>query len=84
MRAITIEAKSLGSARRLYNALGEFHPELSGSEDEGYRVSVELGTRERRLLEVLDAIERYVTEIGADPALINVDGHRYTMHPAHG
>ena len=83
MRAMTIEARSLGSARRLYKALSDFEPELSGSERQGYRVSVELGTRERRLLDLLDAIERYVTETGTDPALIEMDGHRYTMHAAH-
>ena len=85
MRAITIEVNGLGSARRLYTALSEFYPEFSGNENEGYSVSVELGTRERRLLEVLDAIELYLTQIETDTRLvmINVDGHRYTMHPAH-
>lgn len=80
MRAITVEAKSLGSARRLYNALGAFNPELSGSQKHGYRVTVDLGTSDRRLLDVLDAIEQYVTETGTDPARIDVGGHRYTMH----
>lgn len=81
MRAISIEAKSLGSARRLCNALGEFHPKLT-TEDGRYVVSVDLGSRERRLVEALDAIERYVTEGGTEPAQIDVGGHRYTMHPA--
>ena len=49
MRAITVEAESVGPARSLYNALIAFHPELSGSEHEGYRVSVELGTSESRI-----------------------------------
>lgn len=80
MRAITIEAKSVGSARRLYNALIEFHPELAGSEDDGYRVSVELGSSESRLIDVLTAIEQYVTEANSGPARIDVDGRRYTLH----
>jgi hypothetical protein len=79
MRAITIEARSVGSARRLYNALIEFHPELE-SEDDRYRVSVELGTSESRLLEILNAIEEYVTAANRGPARINVDGRRYTLH----
>lgn len=83
MRAISIEAKSLGFARGLYNALGEFRPELTTVEDGGYVVSVDLGSNERRLVEALDAIERYVTEAGSEPAQIKVGGHRYTMHPAH-
>jgi hypothetical protein len=80
MRAITIEAKSVGSARGLYNALIEFHPELAGSDDDGYRVSVELGSSERRLLDVMDAIEEYVAEANSGPARLNFDGRRYTLH----
>jgi hypothetical protein len=79
MRAITIEAKSVGSARRLYNALIEFYPELAGSEDEGYRVSVELGSSESRLVDVLNAIEQYVAEANNGPARVNFDGRRYTL-----
>jgi hypothetical protein len=80
MRAITIEAKSVGSARRLYNALIEFHPELAGSEDDGYRVSVELGSSESRIVDVLNAIEQYVAEANGGPARVNFDGRRYTLH----
>ena len=80
MRAITVEAESVGPARSLYNALIEFHPELSGSEDKGYRVSVELGTSESRILDVLGAIEDFVTEANSGPASIDVGGRRYTMH----
>ena len=80
MRAITVEAESVGPARRLYNALIAFHPELSGSEDEGYRVSVELGTSESRILDVLGAIEEYVTDANTGPASVDVGGRLYTMH----
>jgi hypothetical protein len=80
MRAITVEAESVGPARSLYNALIAFDPELAGSEDEGYSVSVELGTSERRILDVLSAIEDYVTEANSGPASIEVSGRRYTMH----
>ena len=78
MRAITVEAESVGPARSLYNALIEFHPELSGSEDEGYRVSVELGTSESRILDVLGAIEEFVTEANSGPA-----EHRRRRPPLH-
>jgi hypothetical protein len=80
MRAITVEAESVGPARSLYNALIAFHPELSGSEDEGYSVSVELGTSESRILDVLSAIEDYVTEASSGPTSIEVGGRRYTMY----
>jgi len=80
MRSITVETSSVGPARSLYNALIDFHPELVGSEDDGYRVSVELGSSERRVLDVLGVIEDYVTEANTGPARMTVDGHRYTMH----
>jgi hypothetical protein len=83
MRAIIVEAKSLDSARRLYDALSGFHPELLGSEDDGYRVSVELRNNDRDTISVLDAIERYVNEQASDPARIELDGRRYTMHATH-
>ena len=80
MRAITVETSSVGPARSLYNALIDFHPELAGSEDDGYRVSVELGSSESRVLDVLGAIEEYVTEANSGSAGMTVDGRRYTMH----
>jgi hypothetical protein len=80
MRAITVEATSIGPARGLYNALIAFHPELAGGEDDGYRVSVELGSSESRLLDVLGAIEQYVTEANSGPASMNVGGRPYVMH----
>jgi hypothetical protein len=80
MRAITVETSSVGPARGLYNALIDFHPELAGSEGKGYRVSVELGSSESRVVDVLSAIERYVTEANDGPASMTVDGRAYTMH----
>jgi hypothetical protein len=80
MRAITVETSSVGPARSLYNALIDFHPELSGAEHEGYTVSVELGSSESRVLDVLRAIEEHVTEANSGPARMTVDGRRYTMH----
>ena len=80
MRAITVEAESVGPARSLYNALIAFHPELSGTENEGYSVSVELGTSESRILDVLSAIEEYVTEATRSHANVEVDGRPYTMY----
>jgi hypothetical protein len=80
MRAITVEAKNLDSARLLHAALSRFHPELLGSDDEGYRVSVELRNNDRDIVPVLDAIERYVSERASDPARIELDGRQYTMH----
>jgi len=74
MRAITIEAKSLGSARGIYSALSEFHPELTGSDEEGYRVSVELRGANRQALIVLAVLEGYVESRDAGPLRIRLGG----------
>jgi hypothetical protein len=79
MRAITIEAKSVGCARGLYNALIGFYPELAKNENERQCVSVELGTSGTRLLDVLNAIEQYVTEANRGPVRIDVGGRRHTL-----
>jgi hypothetical protein len=81
MRALTVETKTLDSARLLYDALSAFHPELL-SNDEGYRVSVELRNNDRDIVPVLDAIERYVNERAEEAARIELDGRHYTMHAA--
>jgi hypothetical protein len=44
MRALTVEARNLESARGLCDALSGFEPEMTGSEGDGYRVAVELGS----------------------------------------
>ncbi len=80
MRALTIEARSIESANGLYNALARFQPELLGSEDEGYRIAVELGSFDRQVVAVLDAIEEYVSERHDGPACVDLDGRRYTLH----
>jgi hypothetical protein len=80
MRAITIEANSLGSARGLYNTLAEFHPELIGSEEEGYRVTVEVGGSDRQIVSILDSLQEYVAERAGGPARLELDGYRYTLH----
>ena len=82
MRAVTGEAKSLESARDLYNALFEYRPALTGSDDQGYRVTVELGSgSDRQIIAILDALEEHVRQRASGPARIELDGRRYTMHP---
>jgi hypothetical protein len=80
MRAITIEAKSVGSARGLYNALIDFHPELAESENDRHCVSVEFGTSGTRLCRCpeRDRAVRHRGEQG--PVRIDVDGRRHTLH----
>ena len=84
MRSLTIDARSLQSAQALYNALSSFLPELIGDDQSGYRVTVPLGTSDRQIIEILDAIERHVTERDSGPARVELEGRQYILHPAEG
>ena len=84
MRSLIVEAEGLESARDLYSALSRFHPELSGSEAEGYRVAVELGSFDRRVVTVLDVIDEYVSRRNDGPARVELDGRKYTLPVAEG
>jgi hypothetical protein len=79
LRSFTVDAKSLASARGLYQALSGFHPELSGSDQEGYRVTVDLGSSDQQVIAVLNAIVGHVTARNDGPARVELDGKRYTL-----
>lgn len=79
MQALAIEAKSLESAQRLFDALARFGPKLLGDARSGYRVEVDV-TQERRVLEVLDTLRDYVGSDGG-PARVDLGGRKYTVHP---
>jgi hypothetical protein len=80
MRGITIDAKSLESAQALYDVLSTFGPQLTGSQDKGYRVTIDLARSDRQIVAILDALERHVRQHASGPARVEVDGRRYTMH----
>ncbi|HZQ66007.1 MAG TPA: hypothetical protein VFA66_12340 [Gaiellaceae bacterium] len=82
MRSLIVEAQNLESAQLLCAALSGFDPALSGDDASGYRVSVDLGSSDRKIVQVLDLLERHVTERDAGPARVEVQGHMYTMHPS--
>jgi hypothetical protein len=80
VKSLTIEAKSAESAVRLAGALEQFHPELSGSDLTGFRITVQLGS-ESHVVAVLDALEDYVTARSDGPAAVELDGKHYRVHP---
>jgi hypothetical protein len=84
MRALTIDARSAESALRLADALMEFNPELSGSDKEGYRITVEFGSVDQQVVAALDALGEYATAQTAEPAAVHPDGRRYTVHARQG
>jgi len=78
MRAITIDARSEESARALCEALANFKPAISGSETEGYRVSVDVSSGDGRIVELLNQLAKHVQE-RADPARVQLDGRSYVV-----
>jgi hypothetical protein len=80
MRAFIVEAKSLESACSLSGALAQFNAELSGSDEEGYRVTIDVGSSDQQVIAVLNAIEAYFSERRDGPTLVELDGRHYTLH----
>jgi DNA-binding MarR family transcriptional regulator len=79
MRALTVHARNRESAQKLRSALAEFNPELIEA-DNGYQVSVELGSFDGQVLAVLAVLEAYVIDRDDGPATVELDGRRYSMH----
>jgi hypothetical protein len=80
MQTLTIEAASPESARQLRATLAAFRTEIRQSEDGRQSIRVELGRGDREIIDLLNALELYVTQRGAGPARINLDGHDYTLY----
>jgi hypothetical protein len=81
MQSLIVEATSHDSAQALYEALIGFEREVSGSDEEGYRVAVTLGGADQEVIAVLAAIQKHVSEHRDGPARLDLDGRNYTVHP---
>lgn len=82
MQTLTIEAATQDSARDLHAALTAFGARLLQGEDGSYRVEVTLGRSDREIVQLLNAIEQYVTERRIDAARIRLNDRDYTLHGA--
>jgi len=80
MQRITIHAATAYSARAMVAALCEFDSEMSAV-DRCYEVTVRLRGRDGEIVDVLNALELFVTERESGPAHIDFEGHEYTLHP---
>ena len=79
MRRITVEAVDQTSALGFHRALSRFYSELE-ERDGRWLVSVPLPHDNQTVLTVLDVIQEHVTDRGGDePALVDLDGHRYRI-----
>jgi hypothetical protein len=79
MQSLTIHAATAYSAQALAAALSQFDSkaiEANGN----YEVTVTLGRSDREIVDVLNALEVYVTELANGPAQIEFEGREYTLH----
>ena len=77
MRKLTIEARSLESARRFLGALSDFKAELVEAGDT-YLIPIEL-SNDAEIVSVLNAIENTVGRRSRGAAVLDLDGRRYAM-----
>jgi hypothetical protein len=80
MQSLTIEAVTPDTAFALRDALSGFRAELRVTEEGRSYVEVTLGQNDRKFVEVLNAIEDYVTRRAAGPAQIGLNGREYALH----
>jgi hypothetical protein len=81
MQALTIDAVSQETARSMLAALSDFDPQLVETGDGRFQVVVALGGSDRRIIELLNVLERHVSARGDGPARVELDGRSYTLHP---
>jgi hypothetical protein len=65
----------------MLDALADFDAQLVETLDGHFQVVVALAGSDRRIVEALNALERYVTERGDGPAKLEYEGRSYTVHP---
>jgi hypothetical protein len=81
VQTLTVGASSVEVAQRLFEALSEFEPEVIGSEEDGYAVTLSLAGGDGHIVAVLNAIVAHVSAQKDGPAKVLFAGHRYTVHP---
>jgi hypothetical protein len=83
MQSLTIEAVTPDTAFALRDALSEFRAELRVTVDGRSYVEVTLGQSDLEIVEVLNAIEDYVTQRAAGSAgreRVALNGRKYALH----
>ena len=81
MQTLTIAAASRQSALGFHAVLADYLTVLVEKPDGQYDVEIFLGRGgDREIIDVLNAIERYVTGRASGPAQIEMGGHSYMLH----
>ena len=80
MQTLTIAAASRESALGFHAALADFRTVLVKKPDGRYDLEIVLGRGAREIIDVLNAIELYVTRRASGPAQVEIGGHSYVLH----
>jgi hypothetical protein len=82
MQALTIEAVNHDSARAFADALAGFDGELIETGEDGkWLVRVALDNSDEALSSVLNELAKFITQQADGPAVLELDGHSYTLYP---
>jgi outer membrane lipoprotein-sorting protein len=79
MQSLTIHAATAYSAQEIAAAMSQFDSDLTEANG-NYEVTVTLRGGDREIVDVLNALELYVTARGNGPAQIEFGGRDYTLH----
>lgn len=82
MDALVIHAASRESAEGFRAALTELGAKLIETAGGRYQVEISLGGSNGEIVAALNALEEYVSQRGDGPARVELDGNRYSLHPA--
>lgn len=80
MKALVIHAASRESAEGFCFALSGLGAQLVEGGEGRWQVEIPVGPSNPEIIQALNAVEAYVSARG-DPARLDLDGRRYTLHP---
>lgn len=83
MDTLTIHAATPESARAMHLVLSGFQTELVETAG-GYELVITFSGRDSEIVDVLNALQNYVSERGDGPARVDFHGNSYVMHPEPG
>lgn len=78
MLALTIEARSLRSARQIENALRRFAPKLI-ADNGSYQVRIALEHSDGQVVALLHTLAEHVSSRGGGSTRVELDGESYTL-----
>jgi hypothetical protein len=82
VEALVIHAASRASAEGFCSALSDLRPKLVENGDGRCQVEISLaGGSDQEIVKALNTIEAHVASRGDGPARLDLDGHRYVLHP---